>query len=322
MIAISVVPGDALGFSADVLALKFAQDLYGVDLKAHARFMQDGRTLRLPAPGGSTLQESPRSIAAGKVLFLGVAPLYQFGYASIRDFGRRALEVLATEAPTTRHLALTVHGPGYGLDEAEAFESELAGVIDAIRAGTFPRSLEKVSFVEYLPERASRLSSALARLVPTGWLTLGQRGDLRPLANEAQHALRSAGNPAAAKPHVFVAMPFVPDMDDIFHYGIQGAVNAAGLLCERADLSHFTGDVMDWVKRRLSTAKLVVADLSSANPNVYLEVGYAWGRDVPTVLIARHGTDLTFDVRGHKCMFYKSIKHLEEALAGEIRALS
>ena len=100
------------------------------------------------------------------------------------------------------------------------------------------------------------------------------------------------------------------------------AVNAAGLLCERADLSTFTGDVMDWVKRRISSATLVVADLSTANPNVYLEVGYAWGCRVPTVLLARDAEDLKFDVKGQRCILYKSIKSLEDALGRELQALS
>jgi hypothetical protein len=117
-------------------------------------------------------------------------------------------------------------------------------------------------------------------------------------------------------------MPFAEEMDDVFHYGIQGAVNAAGLLCERADLSTFTGDVIDWVKRRISSATLVVADLSSANPNVYLEVGYAWGCRVPTVLLARDANDLKFDVMSQRCILYKSIKSLEEALRRELQGLS
>ena len=42
-------------------------------------------------------------------------------------------------------------------------------------------------------------------------------------------------------------MPFAEEMGDIYDYGIHGAVKeaAAGFLCERADLSSFTGDVMD-----------------------------------------------------------------------------
>jgi len=62
------------------------------------------------------------------------------------------------------------------------------------------------------------------------------------------------------------------------------------MLAERADLASFTGDVMDWVRERITTAQLVVADLTGANPNVYLEVGYAWGKGIPTVLRSK-GSD-------------------------------
>jgi hypothetical protein len=143
-------------------------------------------------------------------------------------------------------------------------------------------------------------------------------GSIVGLSDEVENAFRTAGYASSAKPHVFVAMPFAQEMDDIFHYGIQGAVNSAGLLCERADLSAFTGDVMDWVKQRISSAKLVVADLSSANPNVYLEVGYAWGCGVPTVLLAKDRNDIKFDVRGQKYLLYGSIKNLEELLRKEL----
>ncbi len=116
-------------------------------------------------------------------------------------------------------------------------------------------------------------------------------------------------------------MPFTEEMDDVFHYGIQGAVNAAGYLCERADLSSFTGDIMNWVKKRISTASLVIADLSTANPNVYLEVGYAWGCGKSTVLLVRDPVDLKFDVTGQRCLVYKKIKDLEAALRKELKSL-
>ena len=110
-------------------------------------------------------------------------------------------------------------------------------------------------------------------------------------------------------------------MEDVYHYGIQSAVNAAGLLCERADLSSFTGDVLEWVRSRIRSASLVVADLTDANPNVYLEVGFAWGVGVPTVLVVRSTDHLKFDVRGQRCLVYKKIKELEDSLTTELRSL-
>jgi hypothetical protein len=320
-ITIKVVTADALRYKADVLALKYAQRLHGVDEAVYERLKLERPGAPLPNQAGHTFHDAPKSIAVRKILFVGVQPISQFGYAEIREFGRIVLVSLATELPETYHLALTIHGARYGLDEIEAFKSELAGVVEAITAGDFPEKLGVISFVEQDSARANRLSSALKRLVPKGCLTVDGRGSPRDLEDKAQSALRSAGYGSATKPRVFVAMPFMPEMDDVFHFGIQGAVNGAGLLCERADLSTFTGDVMDWVKSRISTANLVVADLTSANPNVYLEIGYAWARNVPTVLVVKDGTVPEFNVKGQRYIIYKSIKHLQDTLAHELKGL-
>jgi hypothetical protein len=79
--------------------------------------------------------------------------------------------------------------------------------------------------------------------------------------------------------------------------------------------------VIDWVKKRIQSASVVVADLTDANPNVYLEVGYAWGCGRPTVLLVRDTADLKFDVRGQRCLTYKKIKDLEELLKSELEGL-
>jgi hypothetical protein len=71
-----------------------------------------------------------------------------------------------------------------------------------------------------------------------------------------------------ARLYLSVCQEFV-EYADRFHYGIMRAANAAGFLCERADLASFTGDVMAWVKDRIESAALVIADLTAANP--YME---------------------------------------------------
>ena len=321
-IRVSIQTDDALRFRADVLVLKHAQALYGVDGAVYERLAEAGAKLRLPKVGSHLAIQSKSALGVDRVLFLGVEPLSEFGYGEIREFGRRAMSSLATYRHAARHVALTIHGPGYGLDETESFESELAGVIEAIAQNDYPDDLQEITFVERDRNRSTRLSTVLSRLLPSGDLNRTGRGPLSGLDQPAKQALRTAGYGSASKPRVFVAMPFADEMSDVFHYGIQGAVNSAGILAERADLSSFTGDVMEWVRTRISSANLVIADLTSANPNVYLEVGYAWGRGVPTVLLVKSSTDLKFDVRGQRSIVYSSIKDLEQKLANELISLA
>ena len=112
-------------------------------------------------------------------------------------------------------------------------------------------------------------------------------------------------------------------MQDVFDYGIQPPVKKAKFLCERADYAFFTGDVIQWVRERITSAALVIAELTDQNPNVYLEVGYAWGKNIPTVLLVRDSADhLKFDVRGQRCLIYTTIKELEKKLLRELQGVT
>lgn len=79
------------------------------------------------------------------------------------------------------------------------------------------------------------------------------------------------------KPHIFVAMPFSDDYLDEWEIGVFESANAAGFLCERMDVEVFVGDVLAQIKDRIDSCSLLIAILTGENPNVYLEIGYAWG---------------------------------------------
>jgi len=207
------------------------------------------------------------------------------------------------------------------LDGEEAFSSQLAGIIDAVTSGQFPIGLQKISFLENARRRAPILQRVLNKLLPDGYIETDPQSYFGRIENSSKQVLREVGYTSESKPHIFVAMPFKDDMEDIWDYGIQPTVKSAGYICERADLSSFTGDVMDWVRKRIKTAKIVIADLTGSNPNVYLEVGYAWGVGVPTVLLMGTESELKFDVRGQRCLVYTRIKDLEKLLEKELAGL-
>ena len=162
---ILIVEGDALEISADVLVLKYAQDLHGVDELVFNRLEAAGSQVqeRLPKPGGCSLIDTMGELGASRVLFVGVVPLRAFDYEAIRAFAKRALASLAEALPTASHIALTVHGPGYGLDESEAFRSELAGLIDAFESRDCPIGLRRVTIIERDAGRVRRLRARVER---------------------------------------------------------------------------------------------------------------------------------------------------------------
>jgi hypothetical protein len=135
----------------------------------------------------------------------------------------------------------------------------------------------------------------------------------------AEAAIGKAG--ATFKPHVFVAMPFKEEMEDVFFHGIQRSVHAIDYVCERIDQESFTGDILERLKVRIEKSALVIADLTDDNPNVFLEVGYAWGKGRPTLFLAKGEAPLKFDVRNHRCIRYRVIHGLEKTLTSQLRDL-
>ena len=325
-VVVSVAVGDVTSFKADVLVLKYAQAHYGIDGIVSQRVTRRGvdENQFAPRPGVSSYFSSCRGICPANILVVGVKGLYDFSYKDIRIFARTALEALADIEKDTsmEHVCFTLHGAEYGLDEVEAFESEIAGLIDGITSGRIPKTIQQISIVEIDDRRAGRLKEVLRELIPLGYVEQNRNDYLQASEESVYERVRSVGYSSADKPHVFVAMPFREEMEDVYEYGIRNAVRKAGFLCERADLSAFTGDVMDWVRMRIRSASLVIADLTSTNPNVYLEVGYAWGVGVKTVLLARDTEQLKFDVRSQRCIVYSRIKDLEKKLYKELVALS
>lgn len=318
-IEIRIDEGDALEYRVDVLAVKYAQAYYGLDGAIAGQFREAGFSIESlrPRPGQYELVSSHGQVFAKEILFFGVEPLREFRYQQIREFSRGVLEALMKHAPNTVHLGLTLHGANYGLDEIEAFEAEIAGITDAVLERKFPKKLEVITIIERSVTRAKRLTQTLGELLPLGRIISDAAHD-GEREEKSKARLRAAGYSSDSKPHVFVAMPFDESMEDVYHYGISRAVRAAGFVCERADERAFTGEVLTRVKQRIKSSALVVADLSTANSNVYLEVGYAWGCGVPTVLIVRDINELKFDVQSHRCLVYRRIKDLEHMLHEEL----
>lgn len=318
-VRIDVAESDALAYDVDALVLKHAQDRHGVDDRAVEA--TGIAPTRLPIPGDRCVLRDPPGLAARMLVFVGVPPLHRFGYREIREFGYQALAAVAVEMPEASDVAVTLHGANYGLDEIESFDSELAGLLDAIREGDAPLGLRRVIFVERNSARARRMAARLEETLARGVSISRGQPAKQALTDPVAARFRHVGFDSAGRDHAFVAMPFSEQFEDVFHYGISNAVRSSGLLCERVDQQTFTGEVIARITAQIRSAKFVIADMTEANPNVYLEVGLAWGANVPTILLCKNGDGLKFDVQGQRCLFYANVRDLEEKLTRELQGL-
>lgn len=326
---VEVVQGDALLFEADVLAVKHAPRSGGLGAQVRKYLKEDADML----PGVSEYRIWPgkQVSRAEYVLMVGTGPVSSLRYPQLRDLGCRFLEALWEAGLDVAHMATTLHGvrTSVGLDEVEAFRSLLLGMADAYEAGHYPPTLKRISVVEKDVNRVRMIETALQRFLP----------DAPPTAATHETAKRETGTavvmagpesfepefrkPEADEtaPHIFVAMPFRDAYDDQYYLAIQPVVHKMGCLSERMDLDAFTGDIKVRMLERIRSARLLVALLDGGNPNVYLEVGYAWGVDTPTVLIAHEGEPLPFDVRGERVLIYDKIYKLRDMLKEELARL-
>jgi len=326
-----VQQGDVRKVPSDLLLLKYAGRFYGADRHVFEVLTAAGacsnKEIR-PDPDDSVVVETKGVIAPSRVMFLGTPDLSEFAYAEMRHFAARSVEILARRNLPVRRLTTVIHGVGYGLDAAESLGSLIQGFREAV-AEEPSVALEEVVFVEKNRRRARGLSAALGEEGPEADQPPAQRpsgtprGTLleEPAPTAAEPPPGLAAPPTTPKRHVFVAMPYAEEFEDVYEFGIYAPVRRCGFICERVDRSAFTGDILERIRQRIETADLVIADLSGGRPNVYLEVGYAWGKGTEVVFVAREGEELHFDVRAHRCIYYKRIGQLARDLEKLIRGL-
>lgn len=168
-IQFSIQQGDVTQFESDVLALKYAEGLFGASQTVAKALGENEESIKtkLPSVGSAHLIHSQERIKTKGVLFLSVVSLSSFDYIDIHQFGYDVLKNLKSFAPETRHLLLTIHGIGFGMNPANSLRSELGGCIEAIKAGEFPQSLEKITLIEKNAHFVNQLKTALTKFIPT-----------------------------------------------------------------------------------------------------------------------------------------------------------
>lgn len=109
----------------------------------------------------------------------------------------------------------------------------------------------------------------------------------------------------SANDSCFVMQPFASPLGDYYEKIYKPAIEKAGLKPVRADADIFgTGKIMDQVWHGINTAKVLVAELTSRNPNVFYELGLAHALKKPVVLVSAHETDVPFDLQHIRVIYY------------------
>jgi hypothetical protein len=124
----------------------------------------------------------------------------------------------------------------------------------------------------------------------------------------------------------FVIMPFGPqELQIAYQDHIRPVLERCGLRVQRGDDLYTAGPIIEDVWATINKARLVVADLTGRNPNVFYEVGICHTLGKPVVMLTQRMEDVPFDLRHLRVISYeytpRGCKLLESALEKAVKGL-
>jgi hypothetical protein len=277
------------------------------------------RALRIPKAiydqngGNPATMKEAASFTGGKVsgaFQLEASSAKKYGFLDAADGGKvgvtdRARKAIAPQTDTDRLTALR---------EAVLDAPDLSDVYNFYRGENLP---DEPFFINALTERFHIPSDKIpefieifndsmksAELLDTSGdrprlIDVG-RDDARPLVSKATPKVAvDAGTTC------FVMQPFDGPLGGYYETIFKPAIEQAGLTAVRADAEIFgTGKIMDQVWRGIHAAKILVAELTTKNPNVFYELGLAHALEKPVVLVSSNQEDVPFDLRHIRVILY------------------
>ncbi|WP_113957241.1 hypothetical protein [Roseimicrobium gellanilyticum] len=206
----------------------------------------------------------------------------------------RALQESVLKAPQISEVYQ--HYRGENLPEPKFFENALQ---DKFRIPS-DKTLDFITIFEQTLESArllQRVDDRIRLLDVSDTATIGdEAGRLKKLGREVH---------VSTSDSCFVMMPFAPPIGSYYEKIYDPAIRKAGLTPVRADNDIFgTGKIIEQIWSGINKARVLVAELTNRNPNVFYELGLAHALQKPVVLVACSDQDVPFDLRHIRVIYY------------------
>ncbi|MFH0814367.1 MAG: sigma 54-interacting transcriptional regulator [Pseudomonadota bacterium] len=219
------------------------------------------------------------------------------------------------------------------------------GAMAALRGYRFPGNVRELRMIV---ERAAIMSEVEAIQPHDLGLRVEQeetrRDTLEQLRNELSHTRRELTdirrNAIPADPiwqgrwismeqdYCFVLMPFSEshDLQIVYKEHVKPVIEGrCGLRCERADDINDISGIMQSVWESINKARVIIADLTDRNSNVFYELGIAHTLGKPVIMITQSMDYVPFDLRHLRCIVYDfkpgRIERFQESLEKTIRTV-
>lgn len=103
---------------------------------------------------------------------------------------------------------------------------------------------------------------------------------------------------------IFMVMPFLEEMQTIYDIHIKSVARNLKLQIKRGDDFFAQHAIMEEIWSATNAAKLIIADCTGKNANVFYELGIAHTLDKPTIMITQNREDIPFDVHHRRGIVY------------------
>jgi putative methionine-R-sulfoxide reductase with GAF domain len=121
---------------------------------------------------------------------------------------------------------------------------------------------------------------------------------------KASNELVAAKHIDTSKNFVFVLMPFREPFNKYYRTIIRPAIEDINLLSLRVDEIYGPTSISEDIWDNINRAKVVIAELSTRNPNVMYELGLSHGVGKPVIMMSQSIDDIPFDLRHLRCILY------------------
>ncbi len=122
---------------------------------------------------------------------------------------------------------------------------------------------------------------------------------------------------------IFVIMPFATELDPVYRGVIKPLMADMQLRCVRGDeFASQRGSIIEEVWAALNNCRLVIADISGGNDNVFYELGIAHTLNKPAIILTQAETPegVPFDIRHLRYITYRNTDEGRLRLQAELQA--
>ncbi|CAG0994027.1 hypothetical protein METP3_02830 [Methanosarcinales archaeon] len=112
---------------------------------------------------------------------------------------------------------------------------------------------------------------------------------------------------------IFVLMPFNPEFDATYNV-IKRVSEEAGFRCLRGDEEKTSGDILPHILQLIVKSRLIIANITGRNSNVFYELGIAHSIGKEVMLISETVEDMPFDISHIRILTFRDAEELSNKL--------